>query len=41
MLSDDEQALLRLEIFAELELFTDSRGGFASRNELMQFEMRS
>lgn len=41
MLSDEEQALLRLDIFAELELFTDSRGGFASRKELMQFEMRS
>lgn len=39
MLSSEEQALLRLEIFADLELFIDSRGGFASRDELTQFVM--
>lgn len=41
MLTDDEQALLRLEIFADLESFIDSRGGFASRDELTGFVMRN
>lgn len=41
MLSNEEQALLRLEIFADLELFIESRGGFASRDELTAFAMRS
>lgn len=41
MLSNEEQALLRLEIFADLELFIESRGGFASRDELTAFVMRS
>lgn len=41
MLSQEEQALLRLEIFADLELFIESRGGFASRDELTGFVMRS
>lgn len=41
MLSVEEQALLRLEIFADLELFRDARGGFASRNELTQFVLRN
>lgn len=40
MLSNEKQALLRLEIFAELELFIDSRGGFASRDELTSFTLR-
>lgn len=41
MLSSEEQALLRLEIFADLELFIASRGGFASRDELTTFTLRS
>lgn len=41
MLTHEEQALLRLEIFADLELFIESRGGFASRDELTGFVMRS
>jgi putative restriction endonuclease len=41
MLSSEQQALLRLEIFADLELFVESRGGFASRDELTSFVMRS
>jgi putative restriction endonuclease len=41
MLSSQEQALLRLEIFADLELFIESRGGFASRDELTGFVMRN
>ncbi len=41
MLSGEQQALLRLEIFADLELFIESRGGFASRDELTGFVMRS
>ena len=41
MLSNEEQALLRLEIFADLEMFIDSRGGFASRDELTGFVMRN
>lgn len=41
MLSKEEQALLRLEIFADLELFIESRGGFASRDELTGFVMRN
>ncbi len=41
MLSHEEQALLRLEIFADLELFIESRGGFASRDELTGFVMRN
>lgn len=36
-----DQALLRLEIFHDLELFIDSRGGFASRDELTTFTLRS
>ncbi len=41
MLSIEEQALLRLELFADLEIFIDSRGGFASRDELTGFVMRN
>lgn len=41
MLTGEEQALLRLEIFADLESFIDSRGGFASKDELTGFIMRS
>ncbi|MBU1251346.1 MAG: HNH endonuclease [Actinobacteria bacterium] len=41
MLSSEEQALLRLEIFHDLELFIESRGGFASRDELTTFTLRS
>lgn len=41
MLSQEEQALLRLEIFADLELFIESRGGFASFDELTGFVMRN
>ena len=41
MLSSTDQALLRLEIFADLELFIESRGGFASRVELTTFTLRS
>lgn len=41
MLTNEEQALLRLEIFADLELFIESRGGFARRDELTGFIMRS
>ncbi len=41
MLSSEEQALLRLEIFADLELFIEARGGFASRDELTTFTLRS
>lgn len=41
MLSSEQQALLRLEIFADLELFIESRGGFASRDELSSFVMSS
>ncbi len=41
MLSNDEQALLRLEIFADLELFIEARGGFASRDELTGFVLRN
>lgn len=41
MLSVEEQAILRLEVFADLELFIDARGGFASRDELTGFVMRS
>jgi putative restriction endonuclease len=41
MLSSTDQALLRLEIFADLELFIESRGGFASRDELTTFTLRS
>jgi putative restriction endonuclease len=41
MLTHEEQALLRLEIFADLELFIESRGGFASRDELTSFVMRN
>lgn len=41
MLSSEEQALLRLEIFADLEIFIESRGGFASRDELTGFVMRN
>lgn len=41
MLSNEEQALLRLEIFADLEQFIESRGGFASRDELTGFVMRN
>jgi len=41
MLSSTDPALLRLEIFADLELFIESRGGFASRDELTTFTLRS
>ena len=41
MLSSEDQALLRLEIFADLELFIEARGGFASRDELTTFTLRS
>ena len=41
MLSSEPQALLRLEIFADLELFMESRGGFASRDELVGFRLKS
>lgn len=41
MLSSESQALLRLEIFHDLELFVESRGGFASRDELTTFTLRS
>ncbi len=41
MLTGEEQALLRLEVFADLEHFVDSRGGFASKDELTGFVMRS
>lgn len=41
MLSSEEQAVLRLEIFADLELFIETRGGFASRDELTTFTLRS
>lgn len=41
MLTSEEQALLRLEVFADLEHFVDSRGGFASKDELTGFVMRS
>lgn len=41
MLSSEQQALLRLEIFADLEALIDSRGGFASRDELTGFVMKS
>lgn len=41
MLTSEEQALLRLEVFADLEYFVDSRGGFASKDELTGFVMRS
>jgi putative restriction endonuclease len=41
MLTSEEQALLRLEIFADIESFIDSRGGFASKDELTGFIMRS
>lgn len=41
MLSIEEQAFLRLEIFADLELLIESRGGFASRDELTGFVMRN
>jgi putative restriction endonuclease len=41
MSSNEDQALLRLEIFADLELFIESRGGFASRDELTTFVLRS
>jgi len=34
-----EQARLRLAIFAELELMMDSRGGYASHKELIDFEI--
>ncbi len=37
----EDQARLRLEIFHDLELFIDSRGGFASRDELTAFTLRS
>lgn len=41
MLSSEAQALLRLEIFADLELFIEAHGGFASRDELTTFILRS
>lgn len=41
MLTSEEQALLRLEVFADLEHLVDSRGGFASKDELTGFVMRS
>ncbi|MBR22330.1 MAG: hypothetical protein CMF57_07825 [Leifsonia sp.] len=41
MLSSEEQALLRLEIFHDLERFIESRGGFASRDELTTFTLRN
>lgn len=41
MLSSEEQALLRLEIFHDLELFIESRGGFADRQELSDFTLRN
>lgn len=41
MLSSEQQAVLRLEIFADLELLVDSRGGFASRDELTGFVLQS
>ncbi|MCA1942373.1 MAG: HNH endonuclease [Yonghaparkia sp.] len=41
MLSSEQQALLRLEIFADLEALIDSRGGFASRDELTSFVMKN
>ncbi len=41
MLSSEEQARLRLEIFADLELFIEAHGGFASRDELTTFILRS
>lgn len=41
MLTIEEQALLRLEVFADLELFIESRGGFASYDELTGFVMRN
>lgn len=34
-----EQARLRLEVFAELELFVEARGGFATHRELVEFEV--
>jgi len=39
-LEPTEQALLRLDAFAELELLIDSRGGFATYRELLNFEVR-
>lgn len=38
-LSSDEQARLRLAIFAELEQRTDARGGFLTTTELLNFEV--
>lgn len=40
-MTTEDQALLRLEIFHDLELFIDGRGGFASRDELTTFTLRS
>lgn len=39
-MSPEDQAILRLEIFAELELLADSRGGFLTTQELLNFEVR-
>jgi Predicted restriction endonuclease len=39
-LDPTEQALLRLDAFAELELFVEARGGFATRDELTEFKLR-
>ena len=38
-LSSLEQARLRLDAFAELELLIDARGGFATYRELLDFEL--
>jgi putative restriction endonuclease len=39
-LDEVEQALLRLELFAALEVLVESRGGFATLSELVNFEHR-
>jgi putative restriction endonuclease len=38
-LTSEEQALLRLAIFAELEQLADARGGFLTTSELLNFEI--
>jgi putative restriction endonuclease len=38
-LTSEEQALLRLAIFAELEQLADARGGFLTTSELLNFEV--
>ena len=39
-MSPNDQALLRLEIFAALEELAESRGGFLTTSELLDFEIR-